>query len=79
MKTAIGMVSHSAAQRVATVWKMKEPTPTTAASAISAATGQSRPPARRYCQKAAAAASRKAILLTALTGSAQNDGSVRSQ
>ena len=79
MKTAIGTMSKSAVPSVAAVWKMKEPTPTTAVIAISVATGQSRAPARRYCHNATAAAITNATLLRALTGSDQNEGSVRSQ
>jgi hypothetical protein len=58
---------------------MKEPAPTAAVSAISSGTGQPCAPARRHCTKATATAIRNAALLTALTGSAQNEGSVRSQ
>jgi hypothetical protein len=58
---------------------MNEPAPMAAVTAINAKTGQSLLPDRRHCTKAIKAAIRKEALVMALNGSAQNDGSVRSQ
>src|SRR5262244_2968988 len=79
MKIAMGITSASTAPRVAKVWNANEPMPTATTTMISASTGQSREPARRQSQNAAAAAIRNAALVSALAGSAQNDASVRSQ
>jgi len=79
MNAAMGMTSASMAAGVAMVWNAKEPRPTATTTAISASVGQSRPPVRRHNRKAAAAAMRKAALLSAFVGSAQNAPSRRSQ
>ena len=73
------MTSASIAQRTATVWNRNDPMPTRATSPASAVAARSRlgpEPARR---KARNAATRKAALEAAFSGSAQKPASPRSQ
>gem|GEM_PF-7135030 len=77
MNSAIGITSASIDQCTASVWNRNEPIPTIPVRMASASAGGSpRTSARR---QSSAAAIRKAALVSALTGSAQKAGPVRSQ
>lgn len=76
MRSAIGTTSASAAQFVAKVWKRKDPIPTSAVSTASTSTPRSLP---RDAASPTPPATRNAVLVSALTGSAQKAGSSCSQ
>lgn len=78
-KLQIGRVSASSAQRVAKVWKVKEPAPFSPAMRIKTYRTGEVSPRRRAVVAAQRDAAMKDRFESALIGSAQNAAEVRSQ